>query len=394
MFNNPQGNHAARWRIVDAVDNAVRHSPRGSRILVAGYLMDSKPSADALLAARRRGVKVQIVIDGNDGRTGQTRRMARVLNRDNRPRAKGVYKSDGILRKWGRDRSFLHFCKGTCRGHGDGNTHTKFYAFTKSGRSRNVVMVSSSNLNKGGAGKGWNDMYVMRDRRALMRDYTLIHEQMAQDRSFGRKNYRQFVAGNVTARFFPRPKGPDPAVQDMKNIRCRGVNGGAGRGGRTALNVSMFGWNNDRGMAIARRLVRLDRLGCNVSIIYGAPSAQVRDFLAGSARRGGVKLWDSRIDRNEDGFFDLRVHQKYLLINGHYGRDHSAWRVHTGSQNWGKGTLRKGDENTINIVSRKAYAQYIRNWDHIASRSRRIGGPREAKVAATEPALRPFLLSR
>jgi phosphatidylserine/phosphatidylglycerophosphate/cardiolipin synthase-like enzyme len=136
----------------------------------------------------------------------------------------------------------------------------------------------------------------------------------------------------------------------------------------------MFAWNSDRGMAIAERLLQLDRYGCDVSIIYGAPSAKVRDVLRDSARRGGVKLWDSRFDRDGDGIFDVRVHHKYMLINGKYGTDGSSWRVHTGSQNWGRGTLRGGDENTLTIVNRAAYRQYMADWNYIARYgARRIG---------------------
>ena len=136
----------------------------------------------------------------------------------------------------------------------------------------------------------------------------------------------------------------------------------------------MFAWNNDRGMQIAKRLVQLDSYGCDVSIIYGAPSAKVRDVLRASARNGGVKLWDSRFDRDGDGIFEIRVHHKYMLINGVYGGDRSSWRVHTGSQNWGRGTLRGGDENTLTIVSRAAYGQYMSNWSFTAKYgARRIG---------------------
>jgi hypothetical protein len=115
-------------------------------------------------------------------------------------------------------------------------------------------------------------------------------------------------------------------------------------------------------MAIARRLVQLDRAGCEVSIIYGAPSKGVAKYLRRSAQNGVVKLWDSRYDRDGDGLVDLRVHHKYMLISGRYGDDRSAWRVHTGSQNWGRGTLRMGDDNTVNIASRRVYRQYLSNW--------------------------------
>lgn len=364
-FNNPRGNHAARWKIINHVNKAVRSAKPGSTIMMSMFLMDSKPSADALIAARRRGVHVQLVFDGDDARTGQTRRMARIMNRDNKPK-------QPVPDRWGRDQSYVVFCKGSCRG-GPHNNHSKYYVFTRTGTARNVVMVSSSNLNRGGASKGWNDLYVAKRNPRMVKQYASVHQQMAADRPAGNR-YRQLRSGRYLSRFFPKPKGPDPVMTDLGKVRCRGAGGGAGRGGRTAINVSMFAWNGDRGMAIARKLIRLDRDGCHVSIVYGAPSAKVRDVLKASAQRGGIKLWDSRMDRKNQGFFDLRVHHKYLLINGRYGSDRSSWRVHTGSANWGRGTLRGGDENTLNVVSRRAYRQYIRNWDHVVrTSSRRIG---------------------
>lgn len=369
LFNNPQGTFAARWKIVKAVDRAVRGAPRGSRIMMSTFLMDSKDSADALLAAHRRNVSVQIVMDGDDAFTGQARRLERAFNRDNRPRRTGV-DEDGNLLKWGPDHSFVVFCKGSCRG-GQANLHAKFFVFTKTGTASNVSMVSSSNLNAGGAVRGWNDLYTVKEKPRILRDFSAIHAEMAQDTATDGDGYREFVRGRFTSRFYPKRRGGDPVMEDLSRIRCRGTNGGAGRNGRTAINVSMFAWNSDRGMDIARRLVGLDRDGCDVSIIYGAPSMVIRDYLRNSARRGGVKLWDSRFDRDGDGLFDLRVHHKYMLINGRYGADRSAWRVHTGSQNWGKGTLRNGDENTLNIDSRAAYRQYKRNWTHIAKNGAR-----------------------
>jgi hypothetical protein len=232
-------------------------------------------------------------------------------------------------------------------------------------------MVSSSNLNRGGATLGWNDLYEADGKAAMVARYAAIHAEMARDTPSGDR-YQEYHVGIFTLRFYPKPKGGDPVMSDLSKVRCHGATGGAGRGGRTAINVSMFAWNNDRGTAIAKKLISLDRDGCQVSVIYGAPSRAVRDLLMGSARRGGIKLWDSRMDRNGDGVFDLRVHHKYMLINGSYGGDHSSWRVHTGSQNWGRGTLRGGDENTLTIASRGAYRQYIANWDHVAANSRRI----------------------
>ena len=373
MFNNPRGSYEARWRIIHHVNRAVKEAPRGSRILFSTFMMDSKASANALLAAHRRGVKVQIVMDGDDAYTGQARRLQRALNRDNRKVRRGdrVLDKRGQPVRWGRDQSFVVFCKGSCRA-GRANNHSKFYVFSRTGTARDVVMVSSSNLNAGGAVRGYNDLYVAKTRPAMVRAYMQVHAEMAQDTAQDGDGFREYRTGNLVSRFYPKARGGDPVLGDLAKVRCKGANGGAGRQGRTAINVSMFAWNRDRGMAIARKLVALDRAGCHVSVIYGAPSRAVGEYLRKSARKGRIKLWDSRWDRDGDGLFDVRVHHKYMLINGRYGSDRSSWRVHTGSQNWGRGTLRGGDENTVSIAARRAYRRYIGNWDMVV----KFGGRR------------------
>jgi hypothetical protein len=104
-------------------------------------------------------------------------------------------------------------------------------------------------------------------------------------------------------------------------------------------------------------------------VIYGAPGSTVVDILKRSASRGGIKLWDSRIF-NLDRAVTLRVHHKYLLISGRYGDDRSAWRVHTGSANWGR-SLRAGDENTLNVAGKRPWSQYLRNWKFVKKHAAR-----------------------
>jgi phosphatidylserine/phosphatidylglycerophosphate/cardiolipin synthase-like enzyme len=366
-FNNPRGNHAARWRIIDKIIHSIKSTPRGQTIMMSTFLLDSPAVGDALIAAHNnRNVKVQVVLDG-DIKTATARRIANVMNRDNVAGA-------AVPLRWGPDQSFVVFCDGSCRGVG-GNDHTKFYLFSRTGTANDVVMISSGNLNKGAANRGWNDSYTIKGRTAIYNDFAGIHREMSQDTARDGDRYREFVRGGYISRFYPKPSGSDPVLDDLGKVHCLGANGGAGRSGHTAINISMFAWNDDRGWSIARKLVSLAGQGCAVSIIYGAPAKDIGAYLRDKARSGLIKLWDSRYDLNGDGIDDVRTHEKYMLINGHYGSDHSAWRVHTGSQNWGRGTLSHGDENTLTIVSRRAYARYIDNWDTIRLHgSRRLGG--------------------
>jgi phosphatidylserine/phosphatidylglycerophosphate/cardiolipin synthase-like enzyme len=361
VFNNPKGNRDAKYRIIQTVNRAVRGAPKGSRILISTFLLDNKASTGVLLGARRRGVEVRIVIDG-DARNRHSKRLAKAMNKDNREKVKRKRVVGGP------DGSFVVFCKDACRNGGAPN-HTKFFTFTKTGKAKDVVMVSSSNLNKGGAVKGYNDLYVVKGKQKLRQDFARVHTEMAEDTANDKDGFLEFKRGPVTARFYPKKSGADPVMSDFDKIRCKGARGGAGRNGRTRVHISMFRWNSERGIKIAKRVVALDKEGCDVSVIYGAPGSKIVDILSRSARRGGVKLWDSRIF-NLDRAVTLRVHHKYLLVSGRYGDDRSAWRVHTGSANWGR-SLRAGDENTLNVAGKTAWKQYLRNWKFVKKHAAR-----------------------
>lgn len=359
IFNNPKGNRDAKFRIVRAITRAVQGAPSGSTILMSAYMFDNGGTYDALVAAHRRGVHVQMVLDTVHARNAKTRRLATRFNRDN---VAGPQPA-----KWGRDQSFLVFCKQACRGR-NGYNHTKFYAFSRSGTASNVIMVSSSNPNAGGAIKGWNDMYVLKNRPQLWQTHARVHAEMAEDTPNDGDGFVRATEGDTTAMFYPKRTGTHPVIQELNGVRC------FGNRGRTSLHVSMFRWNRVWGKAIAKKLVGLANNGCELDIVYGAPSRELRLYLTHHARRSGrISLWDSRYDRNRDGAVDLRVHHKYLLINGRYGSNSSAFRVTTGSQNWGA-SLRTSDENTITVRSRSAHSAYLNNWQHIVSTSaRRIG---------------------
>jgi hypothetical protein len=134
----------------------------------------------------------------------------------------------------------------------------------------------------------------------------------------------------------------------------------------------MFYWDGTRGDYLADKLFSLARSGCRVSIIYGAPSVHMAQRLRQAARAGLVSLFDSRWDMNKDGYNEVRTHAKYVLVKGRYGADTSAYEVLTGSQNWVAGSLSRGDEVSLNISLRSAYADYSADWERIRQHSRRL----------------------
>lgn len=268
---------------------------------------------------------------------------------------------------WGRDGSYVKRCKGACRGKG-GNMHSKFYLFSRSKKARHVVMVSSSNLNRGGARLGWNDMYVVKGRKKLYRGFRDMHRLMTDDvRSGGKKV--EVKDGRYRARFFPMrnaKKKNDPTLQDLKRIKCRSGFG------RTQVHISMFYWKGKRGAYLLNKVRDLARAGCKVRVIYGAPSVKLATRMRGMAGRGLIDLWDSRWDYNDDGWSEVRTHAKYVLVKGTIGKNRRSFAVWTGSQNWVGGSLSRSDEVTLNIRGKSAYKKYRKNWVTIRKHSRRL----------------------
>ena len=385
VFNDPLGTRAARMRLLTTVEHAIDNTcaggcafPGEQTILVSTYLMDRNRTANKLLAADARGVNVQIVMDSNIT-SGAAKSLVDGLgpadkNGDHRVTAADIDPQTG-------HQSFAIKCKDSCRG-GWGNNHTKFYAFTRTGDTDNVVMVSSANLNWGGAIAGWNDLYAITGRADVYDLYRRVHGEMAEDdppdldgKPIERYYIEESPGGDFIHRFFPRKHASrdlDPTYQQLSNIRCRDVAGGAGRNGRTVVKIAMFWWSGPRGMYLADKVVALDRAGCDVQVNYGAPSGEVSRVLRASAHSGGIKLWDSR-QRKVDGKPSLRVHHKYMIVSGHYGSDTSSWRVMMGTQNWIEGALTGSDENTLEIPKRSAYNAYSAEFESLKRYSRRIG---------------------
>ncbi len=91
VFNTPPpwGDTQEAYKIIRHVEAAIRAVPadpdRGldqPEILVTTYLLDRKPSIDALIDACKRGVSVRVIIDKGIETSGSVR-LARALNGDN-----------------------------------------------------------------------------------------------------------------------------------------------------------------------------------------------------------------------------------------------------------------------------------------------------------------------
>jgi len=407
---NPWGSSAENTRIVRKVEEAFRHvrkTPRDPHpiILVTGYLFDRALSADALIDACRRGVSVRVIID-RDVVARPLRKLVTALNADNvrdrdrngiadtDPRAGRCNRAlpavhDGLRQRgegiplmtaqqtrrslrgptgrevtWGTDSSYVLRCSGSCRGAPDANVHSKFYAMSNSGSANNVVMVSSSNLNAGGANRGWNDLVVMKNRPKTFAFLVQVHHLMTAQKRAG-PQLLELTDGPYTTRVFPIAGGKDrdPLLQDLRKIRC------SSDFGPTSLHIQQFWWNGHRGTYLWDKFRSLARHGCKVKIIIGAVDRGLGRRMRDAQRAGLIEFWDSRIDLDEDGYVDTRTHMKCIAVRGTYGTNRRYHGVWTGTANWSNGSLNRGDENTLNVRSASLWRTYVQYWATVRNHS-------------------------
>src|SRR6478735_6508786 len=153
FFNDP---HLAKghFNIERRVIQTIKNTPKGSSIRIAIYSFDRLPVAHALVAAHRRGVRVQMLLNDH----WETPSMKVVRAEIGKNRAKN---------------SFIYKCKQSCRGAANefNNLHSKFYLFSQAGISREVLAVGSANMTRNAAVHQWNDLYFTDGDHDLFRQF-------------------------------------------------------------------------------------------------------------------------------------------------------------------------------------------------------------------------------
>lgn len=331
VFNDPAaGNPTA---IVAKICDLVHQAQPGSRIRVAHFVISGAAGLDfatELIAAHRRGVDVQMVLDGWQDTTPAAAALRTEL---------GVDKSED---------SWLHVCS---RVSPEGNTsscigtkgqHNKFYLFSRTGGARDVVVQASANLTDLNSRTYWNNATTLVGNRKLYQAYNGYFEDLAAERAnddYYRTTTTAMSGGLVLAYFFPRAEG-DHVLEILSRLSCRRD---------TTVHIGMSEWDVNR-LAIAQRLVALSGQGCEVKIVHGPMAPEVLAALS-AAPRIQVRALD---DPNAlPGY----LHSKYFLIKD----PHTRW-VFTGSPNWNVTSLRRNDEAMIQTNIRAVYDAYEANF--------------------------------
>ena len=168
IFNNPAKSRAKERRIETTLDNAVAATPRGATISMVMYLFNDNTMLKRLIAAHKRGVKVQLVID--DGADA--------------PQVKTLKKALGTKKNY--NRSFVFQCKRSCMSNYPWSTvHGKVYAFSQVGNAKNVTIISSANPHGVNIYNSWNNSHTIVNNAVM---YTAMRQYFT-DTTMDRSNY-------------------------------------------------------------------------------------------------------------------------------------------------------------------------------------------------------------
>jgi phosphatidylserine/phosphatidylglycerophosphate/cardiolipin synthase-like enzyme len=368
FFNDPYLKKG-HFRIEREVIDTIRHTPKGSTIRIAVYSFDRMPVAAALIAAHRRGVKVQMLLnDHQDTRAMQVLRAELGTNR--------------------RSKNFIYKCRASCRGTQNeyNNLHAKIYLFSQAGRSEDVVAVGSANMMLNAVLHQWNDLYFTSGDHELFRQFVGLFNDMRKDHdtrqpavSFCGTPLGAACDDSVdkhTVWALPKLSGPtnDLVLDMLGRIQCLTPDG-AGGVTRTRLALNMHTMRGARGDYLAAALRRKWIEGCDLRVSYGLIGYHTKGILGAPTARGRVPLRssgkdfnpDDNYDLNKDGIDDLILsyysHQKYLVIQGTYNGVPDTSMVLTGSTNWSSLST-ANDEIWFTVQGKRVARKYLANFDY------------------------------
>jgi phosphatidylserine/phosphatidylglycerophosphate/cardiolipin synthase-like enzyme len=340
-FNDPTGSRSQQTVLMDQIIAAVNNVPAGSIIRFVAYSFDYQPMVDALLAAKKRGAQVRLLIDSHT-ETDQIRQLRGKL---------GTGKSDG---------SYLRTCKYSCMANQPSFIHSKLYLFSRTGDATRVAMNSSANPAETGVSKSWNNTYTTVGDKTLYDAYVDNFNDMLPDKT-NTDYYHTVESGIYKEYFFPRAgstKKSDTLYNILNDVSCP-----------STIRLSTYFWTSAR-LYLADKLVALRKAGCSVEVIYpDGPGKQdtIYPEVTSVLLKGNIDTWNTRPKAG------LYVHNKVILIDGTYQGVPGQKIVYATSQNLTMTSLRESNEVMLRIPNAGVYSAYVANFNSIKGNSVKLG---------------------
>ncbi|MCW3839153.1 phospholipase D-like domain-containing protein [Micromonospora yasonensis] len=364
VFNNPLGTAtekaAIQTRIVELIDGA----PAGSRIRMAMFYASDATVPNALIAAKNRGVNVQVIFNDHDPATAPYAPLVAALGTDLGASSWIMFCPPG------------RGCIGDRVLSGVGSiNHNKFFLFSSTQGAANVVVQSTANLHTGRDGLGgWNAALVLVGNTGIYNAYSGYFDDL-QARVVNNNYYDTgrpaVTSGNAKVHFFPRQESngqpysdpsEDTIMTALNNVACFGnsVVGTQDGTHRTIIRVNQAIFSRTY---VASKLWELDEAGCYVEVVQrydpGSNSevTAMKNLLAAtSSGYGGPVVRYYCIGDS------VWTHSKYLQVEGNYygGADRTITWV--GSHNFSYNSLRQSDEALLQLEDSTVFNAFRTNF--------------------------------
>jgi phosphatidylserine/phosphatidylglycerophosphate/cardiolipin synthase-like enzyme len=355
-FNDPTGTRSQQTVLMDQIIAAVNNVPSGSIIRFVAYSFDYQPMADALIAARKRGAQVRLLIDSHT-ETAQIRQLRSAL---------GTGTSDG---------SYLRTCKYSCMANQPSFIHSKLYLFSRTGDAKYVSMNSSANPAETGVSRSWNNTYTTVNNKTIYDANVDNFNDMLPDRT-DTDYYHTVESGVLKEYFYPRAgstKNSDTLYNILNDVSCADSSGG-----KTVVKLTTYFWT-DRRLYLAEKLAALKKAGCNVEVIYPDGSGSqdtIYPEVTTALLNGKIPTYNTRPNAG------LYIHNKLIMIDGVYQGATGQKIVYTTSQNLTWTSLRESNEVMLRIPIPSVYNAYLSNFESIKSKSVLINSSAAARTTA------------
>jgi hypothetical protein len=373
MFNLPGADYVAIKKLeLYLIENA---GP-DALLQLTVYRFNDRVTARALFYAARRGVHVEVLLDGGESHldchgdptcVNPSFTILKKLNKINATDPQTWFRTcDGL----GPQSPDVPSSSGDgCIGQ-DLNHNKILLSSDESDLNRqsasDVVFQSSSNNTINQYHHALNNALIVAERPTVYQDYEGYFQQLvAASSSTAPTASMRFTAKtgthidtttlpshDIATWSFPRSPSTDPVADVLGNVRtarhCANAVGGASGPSHTEVHAAISDVNGRP--LLMKRLTSLEAAGCRVEVIYASMGSADHHTLAAA----GVALHEvCTVLKKNDPRYDAEqyVHSKYILVAGS-DRTLGANRriVYTGSENWTNRALSAADNRMMRYV--------------------------------------------
>ncbi|WP_232677807.1 phospholipase D-like domain-containing protein [Nocardioides sp. R-C-SC26] len=303
-------------------------TPPGERIRITGNSFTFLPAADALVAAHRRGVDVQVLLH----------------------RVSKQWSAYEVLRGGlGADPTSSSFVRAT-----RGGLHQKVWSFSRTADVDDVVALGSMNLTYQSA-RQYTDVALFTRRPDLLRVLDRRFEQLRRELPDVGTMSSARLPG-LMLWFYPGfDQDSDPVRVALEDVPASGAR----------IRIAMYAWLDGRGIDLARLLAAKAAAGAEVEVFLGpSVGARPRQILEESR----VEVYDAVFENGQD------IHLKLTTLTwpdptAPRGR---RWRVLTGSDNYTSKSLER-PEVLVGLDGHAVFRRYQGLLDALVRRAVREG---------------------